>query len=189
MVSKLDHLDLEIIRLLQKDGRISVTELAEKVKSSRATVTNRLKRLTDEELIMVKGGLNLRKFGFKMASVGLEVKKESSRKEVEPYLKNCPRVLNAFRTPEKANLQVIVWGEDETTINSTIESFRDLPNVEIVYTHYLGTPFHGNIIINVFPSNKDETPCGLKCSDCYRYENALCLGCPSSSCYRIPLQL
>lgn len=187
MVSKVDHLDLEIIRLLQKDGRISVTELAEKVKSSRATVTNRLKRLIDEELIMVRGGLNLWKFGFKMASVGLEVKKESSRKEVEAYLKNCPRVLNVFRIPEKANIHLIVWGENEPTINSTMESFRDLPNVEIVYTHYLGTPIHGNIIINEFPSNKDEAPCGMKCSDCYRYNNAWCLGCPASKDYKNPL--
>ena len=142
MVSKVDHLDLQIIRLLQKDGRISVTELAEKVKSSRATVTNRLKRLLDEELIMVRGGLNLLKFGFRMASVGLEVKKEPSRKEVETYLKNCPRVLNLFRTPEKANIHAIVWGEDEHTINSTIESLRDLQNVDIVHPHFLWTPIH-----------------------------------------------
>ena len=158
MVNELDHLDLKIIRVLQKDGRISLTDLAEKVKSSRATVTNRLKRLIDEELIMVRGGLNLRKFGFKIVSVGLEVKKEPARKEVETYLKNCPRVLNLFRTPEKANIHAIVWGEDEHTINSTIESLRNLQNVEIVHIHYLGTPIHGNIIINVEPSNKEETP-------------------------------
>ena len=187
MVSKLDHLDLEIIRLLQKDGRISVTELAEKVKSSRATVTNRLKRLIEGELIIVRGGLNLWKFGFRMASVGLEVKKESSRKEVETYLKNCPRVLNLFRTPEKANIHAIVWGEDEHTINSTIESFRDLSNVEIVHTHYLGTPIYGNIVINVESGINAETPCGMKCVDCYRYNNAWCLGCPASKDYKNPL--
>jgi len=187
MVDKLDLLDLEIIRQLQKDGRISVTELAEKVKSSRATVTNRLKRLMDEELIIFGGGLNLRKFGFKMASVGLEVKKESSRKEVEAYLKNCSRVLNVFRIPEKANIHLIVWGEDEPTINSTIEFFRDLSNVEIVYTHYLGTPIHGNIIINVESGNNAETPCGMKCADCYMYENGWCLGCPASKDYKNPL--
>ena len=187
MVDKLDHLDLEIIRHLQKEGRISLTELAHTVKSSRPTVTNRLKRLIDEELIIVTGGLNLRKFGFKIASVGLEVKMESARKDVETYLKNCPRVLNLFRTPAKANIHLTVWGEDEPTINSTIESFRDLPNVEIVYTHYLGTPIHGNTVINVFPSNKDEAPCGMNCADCYRYNNAWCMGCPTSKYYKNPL--
>ncbi len=187
MVGELDHLDLEIIRLLQKEGRISVTELAEKVKSSRATVTNRLKRLIDEELIMVRGGLNLMKFGFKTVSVGLEVKEESARKDVEKHLRNCPRVLNMFRTAEKANIHALVWGEDENTINSTIESFRDLQNVDIVYTHYLGTPIHGNIIINLESGSSEESPCGMKCADCYRYNNAWCLGCPASKDYKNPL--
>ena len=187
MVSKLDHLDLKIIHELQKDGRISVTELAKEVKSTRPTVTNRLKRLIDEELIKVIGGLNLRKFGFKMAGVGLEVKKESARKEVETYLKNCPRVLNLFRTPEKANIHAIIWGEDDQTINSTLESFRDLENVDIVHTHYLGTPIHGNIIVNLVSGDNDESPCGMKCADCYRYDNAWCLGCPASKYYKNPL--
>ncbi len=187
MVTMLDHLDLEIIGQLQKDGRISITELAEKVRSSRATVTNRLKRLTEEELIIINGGLNLREFGFRMANVGLEVKKGPARKEVETYLRNCPRVLNLFRTPEKANVHTIVWGEDEHTINSTIESFRDLQNVEIVYTHYLGTPIHGNVIINAESRNGEESPCGMKCADCYRYNNAWCVGCPASKDYRNPL--
>lgn len=187
MVNTLDHLDLEIIRHLQKDGRISVTELAEKVKSSRPTVTNRLKRLIDENLIIVRGGLNPRKFGFKMASVGLEVKKESARKEVETYLKDCPRVLDIFRTPGKANIHLTVWGEDDQTISSTIESFRDFQNMDIVYTHYLGTPIHGNIVINVESSENGEAPCGMKCADCHRYNNAWCVGCPASKYYKSPL--
>jgi len=187
MVGKLDHLDLEIVRQLQRDGRASLVELTGKVKSTRPTVTNRLRRLIDERLITIRGGLNLRELGFKMASVGLEVKKESARKEVETYLRNCPRVLNLFRTAEKANIHAIVWGEDEHTINSTIESFRDLQNVDIVHTHYLGTPIHGNIIINVESGNNVETPCGMKCADCYRYNNTWCLGCPASKDYKNPL--
>lgn len=187
MVGKLDYLDLKIIHELQKDGRISLTELAKKIKSTRPTVTNRLKRLTDEKLIIIVGGLNLRRFGFKMASVGLEVKKESARKEVETHLKNCPRVLSIFRTPEKANIHLSVWGEDDQTVNSTVESFRDLQNVEIIEVQYLGTPIHGDIIINVGPSNSDENPCGMKCLDCHRYENAWCLGCPASKYYKNPM--
>lgn len=187
MVGKLDHLDLEIVHQLQRDGRASLVELTGKVKSTRPTVTNRLKRLIDERLITIRGGLNLRELGFKVASVGLEVKRESARKEVETYLRNCPRVLNLFRTAEKANIHAIVWGEDEQTINSTMESFRDLQNVDIVYTHYLGTPIYGDMIINVVPSKNSETPCGMTCSDCYRYSNEWCLGCPASKDYKDPL--
>ncbi len=187
MVSKMDHLDLKIIHELQKDGRISLTDLAEKIKSTRPTVTKRLKQLTDQKLIIIVGGINPRKFNFKMASVGLEVKKESARKEVETYLKNCPRVLSIFRTPEKANIRLSVWGEDHQTVNSTVESFRDLQNVEIIDAQYLGTPIHGDIIINIGLSNSDENPCGTKCLDCHRYKNALCSGCPASKYYKNPM--
>lgn len=187
MATKIDEVDLKIIHHLQKDARASLSELAEKAGSSRQTAANRLKRLIDEERIVVKGGLNLRKFGFKMAYVGLEVKTDKNRSRVEEYLRDCPRVFTIFRVPEKANLHLIVWGEDEQTINSTIESFRDLQDVDIVYTRYLGTPIHGNVFINIALSNDSETPCGKKCADCHRYVNLLCLGCPISSDYKNPL--
>ena len=187
MVPQLDHLDLNIISQLNKDGRISITELAKKVKSTRLTVSKRLQRLINQELIIVGGGLNLKKLGFKVANVGLEMKSEPSRIKTETILKDCPRVLAIYRTPGKANVHLTIWGEDEQTIKSTIESFRDLPNVDIIYIRYLGTPIHGNIIINVAFGNKDETPCGKKCTECYKFENAWCFGCPTSKHYKNPL--
>ena len=177
MVNELDRVDLKIISELQKDGRISVTELAERVKSSRATITSRLNRLIDEELVMVGGGLNLRKLGLKVTIVGLEARKPHARKELELHL---------FRTPEKANIHAIVWGEDERTIHSTIESFRELQDVDIIHSHYLGTPFHGNMLINVESEPKAETPCGKICGDCYRYDIEWCVGCPASKDYKNP---
>jgi Lrp/AsnC family leucine-responsive transcriptional regulator len=187
MANKIDALDLKIIYHLQNDGRVSLTELAEKVRSSRQTVATRLKRLMDDELVIVKGGFDLRKFGFKMASVGLEVKNEATRQDVEKHLKNCPRVLTIFRTPEKANIHIDVWGEDDQTLNSTIESFRDLENVEVIYNHYLGLLIHGDVIVSVVPNKSNVTPCGRKCSDCYRYNNLWCAGCPVTSDYKNPL--
>ena len=183
----LDNLDLKIIHHLQKDGRASITELAEKVESSRPTVTNRLKRLMDDELVIVKGGLNLRSFGFKMACVGLEVKNDDTRKEVKQCLKSCPRVLSLYRTPGKANIHIVMWGEDGQTLNSTIQSFRDIQNVDIIYTHYVGTPIHGDVRVKVESSKESETPCGKICSDCHRYNNLWCLGCPPTVDYKNPL--
>jgi len=182
----LDNLDLKIIHQLQKDGRISATELAKEVKSTRPTVTNRLKEMIKKELVIVKGGINLSKFGFKLGSVGLEVKKIAERRKVENYLKNCPRVLNMFRIPEKANYHIIIWGEDDATVNSTIESFRDFANVDIIYTHYLGTPIHGDIIIDVSQNDNETTPCGMKCIECYKFINSWCTGCPSQKDYKSP---
>lgn len=187
MAKKLDTLDLRILGELQRDVRASITAIAEKVESSRPTVTSRLNRLLDEGSVLIKGGLNLQRFGFKMASVGLEVKQDTTRKEVESSLNGCPRILNVFRTPEKANIHLDVWGEDDETINSTIESFRDLRDVDIVYAHYLGTPIHGSLAINVQPSVESEAPCGRSCKKCHRYKKEWCLGCPATMDYKNPL--
>jgi len=187
MIPNLDHLDLNIISELNNNGRVSITDLAKKVKSTRLTVSKRLQRLINEELINVRGGLNLQKLGFKVANVGLEMKNEPSMIKTQTYLKDCPRVLTIYRTPGKANVHLKIWGENEQAINSTIESFRDLPNVNIIYTRYLGTPIHGNININISPRNKDEVPCGKKCTECFKFESAWCLGCPVSKHYKNPL--
>ncbi len=187
MSAKMDSLDLKIIQQLQKDARASISSISEKVGSSRPTVTARLGRLFDQGLMIVTGGLNLRQLGFKMAWVGLEVKNDDTRMEVEQLLKGCPRVMNIFRTPEKANIQITVWGEDERTMESTIESFRDIPNVEIVHTHYLGTPIHGDLTINLQRSEESLAPCGKVCTDCHRYKSAFCTGCPVTINYKNPI--
>jgi len=187
VLKKLDSLDFKIIRELATDGRISITDLAEKVQSSRPTVTNRLSRMKELGLLKVVGGLDFLNLGFKMATVGLEIKTEEGRKEALETLSKCPRVQTIFRSPKKANVELGVWGEDDQTINSTIESFRDIPNVDIIDINYLGTPIAGNIILRLDPKQQDKTPCGMVCVDCHRYQNGWCHGCPDSKDYKNPL--
>jgi DNA-binding Lrp family transcriptional regulator len=187
MSKELDLLDLKILFELQLNGRISITDLAKKIEASRPTTSNRLKRLIDEEYAIIRGGLNMNRMGYKMTCVGLEVRNESSRKEVERCLKACPRVLNIFRTPEKANIHIAIWGEDDRTINSTIESFRDLSNVEIVYTHNLGAPIFGDVVFPVTMEKVEKTSCGKNCGSCYRYDQGWCIGCPMTFDYKDPV--
>jgi Lrp/AsnC family leucine-responsive transcriptional regulator len=187
VLDKLDSLDFKILRELTTDGRISITDLSIKAQSSRPTVTNRLKRMRELGLLNVVGGLNFIRLGYKMAVVGLEVKTEESRKEAIEILSKCPRVQTIFRSPKKANIEIVVWGENDQTINSTVESFRDLPNVEIVNINYLGAPIKGDLILRLDLKGLDETPCGLVCADCHRFQNDWCHGCPDSKDYKNPL--
>ncbi|MGD2201759.1 MAG: AsnC family transcriptional regulator [Candidatus Bathyarchaeota archaeon] len=183
----LDELDLKIMGELHKDGRISITELADRVGASRPTVTKRFNRLLEDKSAIIQSGLDPKAFGFKIACFGLEVKNEGTRIELEKMLESCPRVLNVFRTPEKANLHIGVWGEEDQTINSTVESFRDFPEVDVIYVHYLGTPIYGGMAINIPPVTSEEPPCGKDCSGCHRYQKNWCCGCPQSNYYRNPI--
>jgi Lrp/AsnC family transcriptional regulator for asnA, asnC and gidA len=62
----LDHNDNHIITLLQKDGRISNTDIAKKLKISEATVRTRLKRLIEDEYIQIVAVSNPFKLGFEI---------------------------------------------------------------------------------------------------------------------------
>jgi Lrp/AsnC family leucine-responsive transcriptional regulator len=183
-MQEISKLDQKIIQLLYEDGRISVTEVAKRINASRPTVTKHLQQLRESQIILIKGGLNLQAFGYRIASVGLEVRNEDTRKDVEQYLRNCPRILAIYRTPGKANIHLEVWGEDDQTLTSTIESFRDRSNVDIIYTHALGTPIHGTRIVTLVSESKDTTPCGMDCAECHRYHNKWCVGCPQSIHYK-----
>ena len=60
----LDSVDCRMIQLLQKDGRISNTEIAKTIGISEATVRTRLNRLIEEEFIQIVAVSNPIKLGF-----------------------------------------------------------------------------------------------------------------------------
>ncbi len=60
----LDTVDCQMIELLQKDGRISNTEIAKRIGISEATVRTRLNRLIEEEFIQIVAVSNPIKLGF-----------------------------------------------------------------------------------------------------------------------------
>lgn len=61
---KIDSLDLDIINLLEIDGRLPNTELAKRLNSSEATIRKRIKRLIDEGFIKVKAVRNRSMLGY-----------------------------------------------------------------------------------------------------------------------------
>jgi DNA-binding Lrp family transcriptional regulator len=48
----MDDLDHQLIAQLRQDARLSVADLAHRLKVSRGTVTNRIRRLEDEQIIV-----------------------------------------------------------------------------------------------------------------------------------------
>ncbi len=74
----LDQVDCQMIELLQKDGRISNTDLAREIGISEATVRTRLNRLISEEYIQIVAVSNPIKLGFKIVGnirIHVEIKK------------------------------------------------------------------------------------------------------------------
>lgn len=55
---KIDKIDLEIAKIMEKDGRISINEIASQLSISEGTARNRYKKLTENGFLKVKGLVN-----------------------------------------------------------------------------------------------------------------------------------
>jgi len=60
----LDELDFEILSLLQQDGRMSFTVMAEKLGISISSVRTRVNKLLEDKTIQIVGTVNTEKVGF-----------------------------------------------------------------------------------------------------------------------------
>jgi len=70
----IDEMDRNIIKLLNQDGRASYTRLANKLGIEEITVTNRIRKLLEDEIIAIRAVTNPVKMGIKvMACIGLDV--------------------------------------------------------------------------------------------------------------------
>ena len=70
----MDTLDLSIVALLQKDGRIRYTEIAKILGVTEGTVRNRVAKLLDEKAIQIIGVLDPHRMGFSApAIIGVSV--------------------------------------------------------------------------------------------------------------------
>ncbi|MCP4138285.1 MAG: winged helix-turn-helix transcriptional regulator [bacterium] len=115
----LDVIDSRIITLLQKDGRLSNTDIGKKLKISEATVRARLKWLIDEEYIQIVAVSNPFKLGFEMTG-DLFIHVEMNK--IDAVLKELKKI---------KELWYIVLTTGETCINAefivkTREDLNDL---------------------------------------------------------------
>lgn len=69
---KVDELDLRILKEMERDGRQTVSEIAEKTGTSRSTAARKLQRLLDEGILRITGVVAPHLLGFRTeAMIGI----------------------------------------------------------------------------------------------------------------------
>jgi DNA-binding Lrp family transcriptional regulator len=182
---KLSKRDIDIISALVADGRKSVTQLAKETNLSRPTVTNRLDKMLKSKIISVDPGLNLRKLECPTSAVTVETEGVEQRRKIEKTLARCPKVIMMLRLAEKANLMVTLYGEDQDSLRSTIESIGSWPGAHVLSVNHAEPPLYPDTFrVPVTNQKEDIAPCGKDCSECPNYLIKECLGCPSTIHYK-----
>ena len=109
---KLDRLDREIIRLLQYDGRMPFTQIAEKVDVSEGTVRRRVTQLIESGIMQIVGVVEPQYLGWgsaAMVGVSVEVGKTD---EVADRIAEFPEVSYLFLASGEFDLFVEVYCKD-----------------------------------------------------------------------------
>lgn len=137
--NKLDKIDLEIIRLLNKDGRMSNAELARRLGDIPArTISNRVEGLIARDVISVKAIVNPAALGYNiMADVFIEVEPGRVR-EVAEAVSQYPQVSYAACATGDRDVSISLRVRStEELFDFVDETIGNIPGVQRANTHLL----------------------------------------------------
>lgn len=138
---KLDDIDVEIIKLLQEDSRLSFNKIASRLGVSVGTAYNRIKNL--EEKGVISGYTVLVdpfKLGFTMTAIVLIQAEGTHLVEVEEEIAKMASVVSVYDITGDFDIAVIVRFEDRTGLNAFVKNLLAMPYVKRTVT---------NVVLNV----------------------------------------
>ena len=128
---KIDNTDKNILNLLQQDGRISASNIANKLDISIPTVTDRIKKLQDFGIINgIHAVLNPKSLGLDVAAIITLISESSIHyKEVTQAAKKAPEVLQCFATTGKGSHMLFVVTRNSSTLEELLRKIQNWPGV------------------------------------------------------------
>jgi DNA-binding Lrp family transcriptional regulator len=186
----MDAIDKKIIAHLQADGRATLQDMAKDIGLTSMGIKKRLEKLEKRGTIKVSALINPEALKLHPALVMLEMESAEAMQHLLERFKECPRVVQIFKTMGGYNLIALVVAEDQETLESismekcSLRCSKGIRRSEfypINETHF--SPFL-QIRENLSPKKGKLTPCNVDCEPCNRFEEKKCVGCPTKSNYR-----
>ena len=144
IANHLDEIDYEIYRILNEDGRISDTDLGERVDLSRTAVRRRREKLQEENIIKIIGVLVLQEVDLSYADVQVTISSDATREAIDEYIDFLVEQELVYEVDEylgRSDILVRVWHgslqEIKTYVNQLtrrdiVEEFEITP---VIRTH------------------------------------------------------
>jgi DNA-binding Lrp family transcriptional regulator len=186
----LDEVDRKIITQLQADGRTTLQDLAKSVGFTSMGVKKRLEKLLATGTIKVSALISPKALKLHPAIVMLEMESAEAIQKLLDRFKECPRVIQIFKTIGGYNLIALVVAETQETLESISmekcslrcsQGIRRSEFYPISDTYF--APFL-QIREDLTHKERTMTPCDVNCDPCNRYETQKCVGCPTTSNYK-----
>ncbi|MCW4047531.1 MAG: winged helix-turn-helix transcriptional regulator [Candidatus Bathyarchaeota archaeon] len=186
----MDDIDRKIISQLQIDGRTTLQELSKTIGFTSMGTKKRLEKLVKNGTIKLTALVNPDVLKLHPAIVMLEMESAEAMQELLDRFKDCPRVVQIFKTIGGYNLIALVVAETRETLESismekcSLRCSRGIRRSEfypISDTYF--SPFL-QIREHLAHKGRKVTPCNVDCDPCTRYESQKCVGCPTTSHYK-----
>ena len=186
----MDAIDRKIISQLQLDGRTTLQELAKTTGFTSMGTKKRLEKLVKNGTIRVSALINPSALKLHPAIVMLEMESAEAMQNLLDRFKDCPRVIQMFKTVGGYNLIALVVAETQETLESistekcSLRCSKGIRRSEfypISDTYF--SPFL-QIRENLVHKERKVTPCNVECDPCNQYEKQKCVGCPTTSHYK-----
>jgi Lrp/AsnC family transcriptional regulator, regulator for asnA, asnC and gidA len=134
----LDDADKAIVELLQTDGRMAYTRIAEIVGLSEAAVRQRVQRLVEERVVQIVGVTDPLRLGFRRQAM-IGVSTEGDLLAIADTLGAIPEVDYVVFTSGSFDLLFEVVCEDDEHLLAIMNKVRSIPGVRRTETFvYLG---------------------------------------------------
>ncbi len=152
MKQQLDKIDLQIIRLLQADGRMASSEIAKSTGVPEATVRYRLKRIIDRQYIQIVAAANPIKLGFGIAAcISIETEAKQANHVIEE-LEKIERIAYIAQMTGVPNVEAETYIETISELHEIMSQVEEIDGIIQVDTSFIrriarerfdfGTPRH-----------------------------------------------
>lgn len=135
MASKIDDLDLSVLRELKKDARKSHRDIADKLGVAEGTIYNRVNKLQDMGIIkrfMVD--LDFSKLGYDLTAVIGLIVDGGFLQEVEEKIAKKPNVSALYDVTGDYDALIVAKFREREELDKFIKSVMAIPHVERTYT-------------------------------------------------------
>lgn len=135
---RLDELSLQVIALLQGDGRISIREMSKRLGVSPTTVSARYNQLRDEGVIQIVAAPDPRSLGLDFHALVLASFKPGSLDRAVEVLESRPEVAWVGLTLSRENVLFEVLARDTREFGAYKEQlYADLPGILTADIHVI----------------------------------------------------
>ncbi len=185
----MDNTDKELISILRKDGRTSLSDMGKELGMSHVAVRKRLDKLvSDNKLLRIGAEVNSESLDMKLLFIALETENIDITEKLINKYKDCPRLVMLAPVTGRYNLFAVMVAEDTFSLESILGtcSIRTEDGIRRSETWFGNSPMIPQYLpLDLSPPGEDShSPCGQVCKDCRRFKAEKCVGCPTSEVYR-----